>query len=445
MRQESYRKSWRRVSRGLARVRPDARLVPCFWGDALGARLALGGASIPRPDQNRSVPLGDDDALGPWAALDAEPLAEILALAALRRGSARRGYLPGRRGPWDDLADKVRSLDAAGLPDDVELSEDLAPHLGAAARTVAAEIARRLVGTDAPVDGASLAARAVVAVAIRLADGDVDGGTDEDTGGDTGGRVVGGTGSWGPASLGPDATAGLWGADGSADSGSADASADFGTADSWGAAADEPLPVDGADRDRLVDTLTDRLGGKDRGVLGRAADPLLWAGAGYVRVRGRETTTEGVVPAGGDILRYQVRGEALRERIAETVALTREQEPDRPVVLLAHSLGGIACFDLLAARAVPGVELLVTVGSQAPFLYEIDALQGLRRGDGLPEHFPRWLNAYDQRDLLGYVGAKVFPGRVTDVRVNLRQPFPRSHTGYFAHAPLYQRLAAELP
>ncbi|MFI8516911.1 hypothetical protein ACIGEZ_03630 [Streptomyces sp. NPDC085481] len=387
VREESYRKSWRRVARGLGRVRPDARLVPCFWGERLGARLALGGASVPRPDQNRSapVPSGDtsDDGLGPWAALDADPLAEIRALAAIGGEGGRRGYVPGRRDPWDDLADKVRALDGGDLPEDVWLTEDLAPHLAAAARTVAAEIALRLAGGDAPSDGESLAARAVVAAAVAAADEESD--------------------------------------------------------------ADEPLPVDGTERDRLVQALTDRLGGKDRGVVGHALDPLLWAGAGLVRAHGRDRTTQGVVPAGGDILRYQARGEELRDRIAETVALTREQEPGRPVVLLAHSLGGIACVDLLATRAVPGVDLLVTVGSQAPFLYEIDALAGLRRGEELPGHFPRWLNLYDQRDLLGFVGEGVFPGRVTDVRVNLRQPFPRSHTGYFAHAPLYDRLATELP
>ena len=75
-----------------------------------------------------------------------------------------------------------------------------------------------------------------------------------------------------------------------------------------------------------------------------------------------------------------------------------------------HSLGGVACVDLLVEAALPQVELLVTVGSQAPFFYEIDALQSLRFGVPLPEHFPRWLNVYDLRDFLSYVAAGVFAG-----------------------------------
>lgn len=151
-----------------------------------------------------------------------------------------------------------------------------------------------------------------------------------------------------------------------------------------------------------------------------------------------------LLPETGDILRYQARGALLRARIAEAVALARAAD-DGPVVLLAHSLGGIASFDLLAMEPAHGVDLLVTVGSQAPFLYEIDALTGLRRGEELPGTFPRWINVYDRRDLLGFVGGKLFPGRVDDVRVHLRQPFPRAHTAYFAHRGLYERLNAELP
>ncbi|WP_149183204.1 hypothetical protein [Streptomyces sp. TRM49041] len=400
VREKAYRDSWERVRRGLARVRPDVRLIPCFWGEPLGARLGLEGASFPVRDRDRAAPGGDadgaaDDGLALWAALDADPLAEIRTLAESAGPTAGGGFFPGRVDPWDALAARVRALSGEDLPQEGadttrRLVEDLAGHLTAAAGTVADELSLRLSGTAGTGDAEALAARAVLALAVRRAEEATD--------------------------------------------------------------ADEPLPFDGADRDLLVGALTDRLGGKDRGALRSAAswagartlDPVWWTVSGGVGLVGRRRTTDAVVPAGGDILRYQARGEALRARIAETVALTREQDPG-PVVLLAHSLGGIACVDLLALGPVPGVELLVTVGSQAPFLYEIDALAGLRRGDGLPGHFPRWTNLYDRRDLLGFVGERVFPGRVTDLRVDLRQPFPRSHTGYFAHAPLYDRLAAELP
>ncbi|MFD7867488.1 hypothetical protein [Streptomyces sp. NPDC059783] len=398
VREDSYRKSYQRVARGLARVRPEVRLAPCYWGDTYGAHLALGGASFPEREQDRAVPGADgaDDPLAVWALLEQDPFAEIELLADSAREDEGGGFAPGRTDPWDALADRVRALAGAGPVTDATddgdaaaLAEELGPRLYDAALRVAEELSLRLSGTAPGRDTEAMAARAVVALATRLTEHTED--------------------------------------------------------------AEEPLPVDGADRDALVRVLTDRLGGTDRGLKGAASwvggrllgDPLLWASSPVVQ-RGRRPMTGKILPGSGDILRYQGRGTGLRTRIADTVALAREREGG-PVVLLAHSLGGIASFDLLAMEPAHGVDLLITVGSQAPFLYEIDALTGLRRGDDLPATFPRWINVYDRRDLLGFVGERVFPGRVTDVRVNLRQPFPRSHTGYFAHQGLYERIAAELP
>lgn len=398
VREDSYRKSCGRVARGLERVRPDVSLVPCYWGDTYGAHLALGGACYPERDQDRGLPGADaDDPLAVWALLEQDPLAEIELLAESTGEDEGGGFAPGRSDPWDALAARVRALaetdpvvDAPSADDgSAALAAELGPQLPAAALRVAEELSLRLSGAARGSDAESMAARAVVALATRLTE--------------------------------------------------------------HAQEAEEPLPVDGADRDALVGLLTDRLGGTDRGLKGAASwvggrllgDPFLWGFSPVVQL-GRRRMTGKILPESGDILRYQGRGAGLRARIADVVALTREREAG-PVVLLAHSLGGIASFDLLAMEPSHGVDLLVTVGSQAPFLYEIDALTGLRRGDELPATFPRWINVYDRRDLLGFVGERVFPGRVTDVRVNLRQPFPRSHTGYFAHHGLYERIAAELP
>ncbi|MGD3106416.1 hypothetical protein [Streptomyces sp. YGL11-2] len=404
VRSASYDRTFGRLTRALARVRPDVRTVPCFWGEAHGASLALGGASIPVRDKDRGL-ASDTDPLDLWALLEADPFGELTAFAEAAGQDGAAGFVPGRRDPWDDIADRIRALSleepfpdpaatgmTSGHADGVrQLAADLAPYTGEAAARVAEEISRSLGGAPPTGGIEAVAARAVLALALRLAESDGD--------------------------------------------------------------ADEPLPVDGADRDALVGALTDRLGGADRGVGAvakwagaRLATPVLWPVSSAAR-RQRGRLTAATVPAGGDILRYQTRGGALRAAIAEAVR-TASADAAGPVVLLAHSLGGIACVDLLADRAAgppPGVELLVTVGSQAPFLYELDALVALRRGDRLPADFPRWINVYDQRDLLAFVGEKVFPGRVTDHRVNTRQPFPRSHSAYFAHRGLHELLAAELP
>jgi hypothetical protein len=119
------------------------------------------------------------------------------------------------------------------------------------------------------------------------------------------------------------------------------------------------------------------------------------------------------------------------------------------VVLLAHSLGGIACVDLLIEEDLTHkVAGLITVGSQAPFFYEIGALQTLPYGQPLPAHFPaRWLNIYALRDFLSYVGDQpgIFPGRVVDVLVNNQQPFPEAHGAYWANDETWKAIAEFLP
>ncbi|EFL18378.1 predicted protein [Streptomyces sp. C] len=209
-----------------------------------------------------------------------------------------------------------------------------------------------------------------------------------------------------------------------------------------GAGADADCTA--AERDRLVELLTTRLGGGARvpgaraaAVLGRLAlrvttQPLLNAWRGSL--------TAGAAPALGDILRYQARGAGLRAYLRERITAR-----PGPTVLIGHSLGGIALVDLLALDAadggpVPGVELLVTVGSQAPYLHELGALTALAPGSRLPYGFPRWLNVYDRQDVLSYLAAPVFPGdpRVSDHEIRSRQPFPASHSAYWKQQSLYE-------
>lgn len=159
----------------------------------------------------------------------------------------------------------------------------------------------------------------------------------------------------------------------------------------------------------------------------------------------RAALTSSHYPFAGDIVLYQARGEAIREYIKCTIA-----KASKPVILLAHSLGGIASVDLLMKEALE-VSLLITVGSQAPLLYELNALSGkeFERVDSLkerlPEHFPKWLNIYDSRDFLSYIGAGIFGERVTDVHVDNRQPFPMAHTSYWYNEAFWKEIYKWLP
>ncbi|MBV9224758.1 MAG: hypothetical protein JOY85_12055 [Acidobacteriaceae bacterium] len=88
------------------------------------------------------------------------------------------------------------------------------------------------------------------------------------------------------------------------------------------------------------------------------------------------------------------------------------------------------------------VTMLATVGSQAPYFYEINALSSLEYGDKteLPAYFPWWLNIYDRADFLSYVGEGVFRKRVEDHEVRTHQLFPQSHSAYWSRKGTYDHL-----
>lgn len=209
-------------------------------------------------------------------------------------------------------------------------------------------------------------------------------------------------------------------------------------------AADNPVQCDGDARDAAVAALAERLGaqpaGTGRGPLLRlAGKPLVHLGSRYA-VRRRRALTDAAHPAAGDILKYLARGEDMRQGLRELVATL---EP--PVVLLGHSLGGVISLDTLISGPPAGVELLISVGSQGPFLYETGALPSLAHPDPLPAHVPPWLNLYDRRDLLGYAAEPLFPGRAHDIATDSRQPFPVAHSAYWTDPAVYRAIGERLP
>jgi hypothetical protein len=202
------------------------------------------------------------------------------------------------------------------------------------------------------------------------------------------------------------------------------------------AEADEPVPVDGAHLDEMVQRVRTLLGGESVTI----PDWLL-AGPGRWPRRRRGTLLYGAAPYVGDVMAYLTRGQRLRDKIAAAVTRARP-----PVALVGHSLGGIACVDLLVQRALPQVEVLLTVGSPASYLYTVDALPSLRYGQRLPAHFTkRWTNVYDRRDLLSFVAGRAFAGRVADRHIDNGAPFPRSHNAYFANDAFHALLAEVIP
>ncbi|MFE0578972.1 hypothetical protein [Streptomyces sp. NPDC058874] len=378
---------------------PGAAVDSCYWGDRFGATLGAGGRSLPgSKSATGASPDPTDAETAEWALLLADPLCELRVLA-------EAGW-PSGPGGEDDVADgdpfAMPGVQPAGIRVLAQLSglPPAPPHPGD-------ELGALLHGTALAADFPT-ALDAVVrsAEAARAA---------ERATGEPQAREL--------------ATA-------------------LSRAVAAGALADAGAEADctGAERDRLVELLTTRLGGDARvpgaraaAFLGRLAlrvttQPLLNARRGSL--------TAAATPALGDILRYQARGHELRQYLHTRIAAA-----PGPTVLIGHSLGGIALVDLLAlaaarGEAVPGAALLVTVGSQAPFLYELGALTALEPGAKLPHGFPRWLNVYDRQDVLSYLAAPVFPGdpRITDHEIGSRQPFPACHSAYWKQDALYGRI-----
>ncbi|MFE4421106.1 hypothetical protein [Streptomyces sp. NPDC056817] len=368
-----------RFAAALSGLRDGLRMAPYYWGGRYGATLAAGGACLP-PEGGASRNLseaaavvdGDDDAAA-WAALYADPDAELLLASSGADPTAERP--PGSEPPEQKVQALLTTMARQG---DGQAAE-LGPGLAHAATELAAH---PLLGSAAaalgPDDLAPVIARALAA------------------------RVIAGA-----------------------------------------LDADLPLVPVGDVRDAVVDRLAQALGAPPRGAERGLRTMLLRAAssaASRAVVRRRRALTQATHPAAGDVLRYLSRGEQVRDGLRDLLA---GLEP--PVTVVGHSLGGIIALDTLVTTALPQVGLLVTAGSQGPFLYESGALPSLTHPEPLPPHVPDWLNLYDPRDLLGHLGAGLFPGRVTDVAVDNRQPFPAAHSAYWTNPDVYRHIAARLP
>jgi len=388
-RKPAYAITFGDIEKKLSQLNPEIKLVPCLWGEPHGTKLNANGASIPEYDSTGGTAKSNNKEVHPvqlWEQLYKNPLYEIQLLSF--RQIRGRDAVPGKLTPSQKLRNKVNELTAASSTLLTQLQQARIAKVFDQAHQVVTQSNpyNRLLDTaSASLDEDYAAiARAIVAQAIELCDQE------------------------------------------------------------W---IDTPILFDPDLRDKTVDSINRELTNETaRGIIGDTIKnlflPTLKSLGNRHLQRQRGSLTDAAYPFSGDILYYQTKGEKIREFIRSSV-----ENAEPPVVLLAHSLGGIACVDLLVAQKLPLVKLLVTVGSQAPFLYEIDALQSLAYGESLPEYFPKWLNIYDLRDILSYVGDRqgLFPGRIKDVKVDNQQPFPESHGAYWYNPATWDAILKELP
>lgn len=408
VRKNSYDATFKFVDEALANALGDAFLLyPCFWGEECGCELFLGGASIPDFDSLRSA-IGDEPDEGEyerglWSMLYDDPETELCLLAE----SADEDVPPGEAAGIELLTTFIAlwpKLPGLGSADAARLKNLLArarllDHFDDAFVQLSQSqaVAAALEAAQPPFGSYRRAlARALVARALRIC--------------------------WECQEL------------------------------------DEGVVLfHGRVRDEIVDLIVGALGGLEAGMFGPAAlrGKRLVARAATAWFRGRRSRFSEIgAPVGADVLAYQARPGPIRNFIRRTVA-RRASERGGKTFLLAHSLGGIAGFEMLVEAPLADVGGLITVGSQVAFLHELDALgslslprddAGRRTGAAarLPDHFTYpWLNIYDPSDFLSYRAEPVFgSATVTDRRVDGRQPFPESHSAYWSNPDVWEAIAA---
>ncbi|MFC8529228.1 hypothetical protein [Nocardia sp. NPDC057227] len=386
VREKSYAGSFRLVREKAAQYWPEVTVLPCFWGEKLGVSLDAAAATVPDYDLTRANELPADEWRDErWVLLEADPVYELRLLAVANAGQVRF-ELPGSEiTAQDRLNTYLRWSD--GLADLADLVEQ---------HGIPVDL---FMGAVREVFGSAPARDAIELLA----------------GGETEGELR--------EALSRAVTA------------AAMICADAGVAGSF--------PIDAIGRDAIARAVLDGLNGADLGIgqtlLRVSADLALRLGVSQAIERHRGMITDRVMPFGGDVLRYLAHGEPLRRFIADTV-----RSVPRPVVLMAHSLGGIACLDLVRL-GMARVDLLVTVGSQGSYLCSLGALPSAPSGNVGDPTMPPWVNVYDPRDLLSYLAVPIFGEAVEDLEIRSGAPFPRAHSAYFASDLFYTTLRDRLP
>ncbi len=373
VREPKSSETFKQIKKELEHRLPDIKVVRCSWGDALGAKLNADGASIPYYDSTRNVDeISEiDDNIIRWMQLYQDSLYE-LRLLSLKKSEDSEFIL--NQEPLEALLDRnVKDF----VPSDelqTKLQEGGIADIFAQAHQTILESTPYQEAlstiTDTLTEHRDAIARAIIAEAISICE----------------------------------------------------------RKDKFA-----PIVTDSTLRDDVVESLSNEIYYAEAGLgdwlkeqIMKLKNPSLSV-ITYGLKRGRGLISDFTNPMVGDILLYQGRGQKIRDLIESYI---KEAEP--PVVLLSHSLGGVACVDLLVEKQLSKVKLLVTVGSQAPYFYEINALQSLEFGQPLPGKFG-WLNIFDSKDLLSFIGGNVFPDKVQDIPVDNKQPFPRSHSAYWTN------------
>lgn len=197
------------------------------------------------------------------------------------------------------------------------------------------------------------------------------------------------------------------------------------------------LRAGGPDEGRMRRMVRNRLRDLDR-----VAGAAIQGAAGRLNNALRTKFGPGTARFLGDVLVYQRHREAIHARVRESVdgvdpALGRT--PERPVRVVAHSLGGVIAVDMATAATPLWTSSLVTFGSQAAFFHACDPRGGqILPYSGsqpvvLPPSLARWTNLWEPLDMLAFAAAGVFRLHDGSTPVDISVPHTAS-TGVWTHS-----------
>lgn len=174
---------------------------------------------------------------------------------------------------------------------------------------------------------------------------------------------------------------------------------------------------------------------------------------------GREFLSPKVAIFIGDVFRYLKSGQSrgdIRMVVTNAIdeAANAAKTKQEPLILAAHSMGGVILYDCLSDPAWLGdfqqrngfpikVDLLVTIGSQVAVFEEMrvyEASNPQQQGKtAKPACVALWWNVFDKMDVLSFLTEPAF-NDVHDFAVDTTAGVLDAHGAYFFNAMFYERL-----
>ena len=147
-----------------------------------------------------------------------------------------------------------------------------------------------------------------------------------------------------------------------------------------------------------------------------AAGSVIGGVLGQANAALRRQLGPGVARFLGDAFVYSAKPQAVHSRLWQAIEehAPGSGTPDRPICVLAHSLGGLVAVDAALDRERPlWMRTLVTFGSQPSFFHILDSREGLDkfalgRHTKLPPSIGDWINLWEPLDALAFVMSPVF-------------------------------------